>query len=121
MLDIPLAAWQPNTRLCGVIEAITREEESAGCGYHYSDDWQLVIERLALNYDSIVAMAIRGVPSKTVAALFGVTREAIDQRLRPLGLKNPPGVRGRPPASCGARWIPADRHVAQQRRGAAVE
>jgi hypothetical protein len=44
----------------------------------------------------IVALAVRGFRSNEIAALFGVSRESVDRRLRPLGLKNPPGQVGRP-------------------------
>ncbi len=52
----------------------------------------------------VVGMAVRGLKSKVIAAVLGVSREAVDQRLRPLGLKNRPGQYGRPVkcAACAA-------------------
>jgi hypothetical protein len=53
--------------------------------------------RLQEHYRLLVGMALRGRKSATIAAVFTVSRESIDRRLRPLGLKNPPGQVGRPP------------------------
>jgi hypothetical protein len=64
--------------------------------YLYDEDYKRTVAALAENADLIIAHAIRGTPSRVIAAIFGVSREAIDRRLRPIGLKNPPGVRGRP-------------------------
>lgn len=55
-----------------------------------------VNEQLQLHHRLIVALSIRQMPSKVIGAVFGVSREAVDRRLRPLGLKNPPGQVGRP-------------------------
>ena len=65
-------------------------------GYRYDDDYKRTVATLAENCDVIIAHAIRGTPSRTIAALFGVSRECIDRRLRVAGFKNAPGVRGRP-------------------------
>lgn len=47
----------------------------------------------------IVGLTVRGRSSKEIAAVVGVSREAVLRRLRPLGLKNAPGQVGRPPKS----------------------
>lgn len=55
-----------------------------------------VQERLRTHHQMVVGMAIRGIQSSVIAAVFGVSRETVDRRLRPLGLKNAPGNVGRP-------------------------
>lgn len=52
--------------------------------------------RLTQNEALIIGMAIRNTPSKLIAAVFCVSRESVDRRLRPLGFKNQPGCVGRP-------------------------
>lgn len=52
--------------------------------------------RLTTNEPTIIGMAVRGVSSQLIAAAMGVSRESIDRRLRPMGLKNPPGQVGAP-------------------------
>lgn len=89
-----LGSWTPNLALRREIEG-TPELPTEG-RYLYGPDQRIVSSQLEANYDTLVAMAIRGTGSKVIAAGFGVSREAIDRRLRPLGLKNKPGVRGRP-------------------------
>lgn len=103
MAVIELASWKRNTRL----EAALNESKSptAGPRYLYSEEQKRVVERMAANYVYIVAQALRGTPSKVIAAGHGVSREAIDLRLRPLGLKNPPGVLGRPKGASVERCL----------------
>ena len=96
-MDVPLYSWRPNTELATALR--THVEPPPEHHYLYADEQKRVVEQLAMNYSFIVAMALRGKPSKVIAATFGVSREAIDRKLRPLGLKNPPGVRGRPKLS----------------------
>jgi hypothetical protein len=52
--------------------------------------------RLTANEQAIIGLAVRQVPSKSIAEAMGVSRESIDRRLRPLGLKNAPGQVGPP-------------------------
>ena len=44
----------------------------------------------------MIGLAIRGHRSGFIAAVMCVSRETVDRRLRPLGLKNAPGRVGRP-------------------------
>lgn len=93
-MNIAIGSWRPNFDLGVAIEtALPVEDEHR----YLTGDQRRVHFAMATNYDVIVAMSLRGNPTGLIAAGFGVTREAIDKRLRPLGLKNPPGVRGRPP------------------------
>ncbi|HEX2099115.1 MAG TPA: hypothetical protein VHF69_00545 [Candidatus Synoicihabitans sp.] len=57
-----------------------------------------VSAQLRTHEQLIIALAIRQVPSRQIGALFGVSRESIDRRLRPHALKNEPGQVGRPPS-----------------------
>lgn len=59
---------------------------------------QDVHERLETNKLMVIGMAIRGRQSSIIAAILGVSRESVDRRLRPLGLKGLPGHVGRPPS-----------------------
>lgn len=52
--------------------------------------------RLETHRRMLVGMAIRGATSRGIAAVFSVSRESVDRRLRPLGLKGQPGQVGRP-------------------------
>ena len=52
--------------------------------------------RLTANEPTILGMSVRQVPSQLIAAAMGVSRESVDRRLRPAGLKNPPGQVGAP-------------------------
>lgn len=54
--------------------------------------------RMRTHHRMLIGMAIRGAKSSVIAAILSVSREAVDRRLRPLGLKNAPGHFGRPPA-----------------------
>lgn len=55
-------------------------------------------ERMTELNAMIVGMAVRrALGSQALAAVLGVSRESVDRRLRPLGLKNPPGQVGKPP------------------------
>lgn len=100
MIGIEIALWRPNTELAERLDApaVLPEEQHN----YLMGDQRRVWDAMALNLDVIIAMAVRGQPSRSIAAAFGVTREAIDSRLRAAGLKNPPGVRGRPKSSPGA-------------------
>ena len=60
---------------------------------------QDVQEKLEVNKSMVIGMAIRGRQSSVIAAVLGVSRESVDRRLRPLGLKNLPGHVGRPPTA----------------------
>jgi hypothetical protein len=94
MMQVAIGSWSPNESLAERLGDL-----SASGHYPYAEDRQRIVQSMAVNYDFIIAQAVRGVPSKLIAAGHGVSREAIDKRLRPLGLKNPPGVRGRPKSS----------------------
>lgn len=99
-MQILLQSWRPNLDLRDALAASTPPPAPAH-RYLYDEQNRAAMngELLLVNYTTIVAMALRGIPSKVIACGFGVSREAIDKRLRPVGLKNPPGVRGRP-TSC---------------------
>lgn len=92
--EIAIGSWQPNERLAA---AMAMPFDFRSGNYHFDEEQKLVFAYMNANEFTIVAMALRGVPSKLIAAGFGVSREAIDKRLRPLGLKNAPSVHGRPP------------------------
>ena len=98
---IPLSAWRPNYAL-----ADSFSSPAVNSPHHYpeGDEQKHLVEQMRLNLSFIVAQSLRGHPSKFIAASHGVSREAIDLRLRSVGLKNPPGVRGRPK-------MPAARHL----------
>lgn len=64
--------------------------------YLKGEQQRAVNERMQEHQAVIVGMALRRVPSKMIAAAMGVSRESIDRRLRPLGLKNEPGKVGAP-------------------------
>lgn len=67
--------------------------------YLTGDEQNAAHARLIAHERMLVGMAVRQVlQSKQLAAIMGVSREAIDRRLRPLGLKNPAGKVGRAPA-----------------------
>jgi hypothetical protein len=91
--EIALSSWRPNADLANALERSLATPEH---NYHYGDEQNRIAESLAINYDYIVVLALRGFPSKAISAGMGVSREAIDRRLRPLGFKNPPGKRGAP-------------------------
>jgi len=57
---------------------------------------EVIASRMRNHEAMIVGMAVRRVPSSAIAAVMCVSREAVDRRLRPLGLKNAPGQVGRP-------------------------
>ena len=72
-------------------------------GCYLNGNAQVIVQqRLSSHQMMIVGMAVRQVPSKLVAAVMGVSRESIDRRLRPLGLKNEAGQVGRPPRARAA-------------------
>lgn len=113
MIGIDLAIWRPNVELAERLDMpVLRPDEEHN---YLMGDQRRVWDAMALNLDVIVAMAVRGCPSRQIAAGFGVTREAIDSRLRALGLKNPPGVRGRPKSSPAAPSQLQDRESASAR------
>lgn len=89
-----LGQWTPNVSLAERLQASASGDHRSR--YLYAEEQKLVCDQLALNEPHIVALALRGTPSKAIAAIYGVSREAIDKRLRRLGMKNPPGVHGRP-------------------------
>jgi hypothetical protein len=93
-LRVSAASW----RFSPVERHSTTEapEPQQSARYLYDEDYKRTVAALHENADLIIAHAIRGTPSRVIAALFGVSREAIDRRLRPIGFKNPPGMRGRP-------------------------
>lgn len=93
-MNLSLGSWRPNTQLGSALTA--GPAAATHHNYLYDEEQKQVVQHLAQNYDMIVVQALRGLPSMMIAAAHGVSREAIDRRLRPLGLKNPPGVRGRP-------------------------
>jgi hypothetical protein len=93
-MNLEIGSWRPNWQLAHALQPKCPAEPEHH--YLYADEQKRVFLQMSLNFDVIVAMALRGNPSKLIAAGFGVSREAIDRRLRPLGFKNPPGVRGRP-------------------------
>src|SRR5690606_34424635 len=68
-------------------------EEEAPLRYLYAEEQKEVIFRLRRYHLLIVAMALRSVPSATIAAAMGVSRQCITKRLSLLKLTK----RGRPP------------------------
>ncbi len=94
-MNLSLGSWRPNTELGSALTSAPAPGSSKH-HYLYDEEQKRVVEYLAENYELIVVQALRGIPSLMIAAAHGVSREAIDRRLRQLGLKNPPGVRGRP-------------------------
>lgn len=94
MFEIRIGSWQPNRDLGAALEAHAFADNDSGHHYLYADEQKRVVEHLNLNSDVIVALALRNVPCSAISACFGVSREAIARRLRPLGFLNPPGVRG---------------------------
>ena len=95
MNTISLQCWRPNDELAAAMNApLPPDPHNYICG-----DQRLLWGNLAANTDTIIVMALRGLPSKMIAASLGISREAVDQRLRPLGMKNAPGVLGRPKRS----------------------
>jgi hypothetical protein len=100
-LNVGLASWQPNDRL-GAALAAPPPPESHRYLFDEQNRAAMKGELLGVNQPELVAMALRGCPSKVIAAAFGVSREAVDKRLRALGLKNPPGIRGKPKSSPAA-------------------
>lgn len=95
MMEIQLQSWRPNFEL----GAVLARHEEATTPYRYGEEHRLFKATMVANYPFIIAMALRGNPTRVIAAGYGVSREAIDRKLRPLGMKNPPGVRGRPKSS----------------------
>lgn len=93
-MNVPIGSWRPNTAL----ETAMRLQPHHLEEHHYPEGeaHKLRREQMAANFDLIVGMTLRGQPTFVIAAGLGVSRETIDGRLRPLGFKNPPGVRGRP-------------------------
>jgi hypothetical protein len=91
-MEIPLASWRPNADLESALRQsrVPKQEHH----YHLEDEQQRLAAQLNLNYDLIVALALRGHACNAICAGFGVSRETIARRLRPLGFLNPPGVRG---------------------------
>lgn len=90
---IELHSWKPNLQLARVL---TEPLPPSSRRYLEGDQQRKTAEQLRVNADTIVVAALRGMSSKVISAGFGVSDEAIMRRLRPLGLLNPPGVRGRP-------------------------
>lgn len=64
--------------------------------YLVGDQQEAVRARMGQHHAMLLGMAIRGHRSKTIAAVFCVSRESVDRRLRPLGFRNAPGQVGRP-------------------------
>ncbi len=64
--------------------------------YLVKERQRVVHARLREGEPTMLGMAIRGHGSQVIAAVFCVSRESIDSRLRPHGLKNAPGQVGRP-------------------------
>lgn len=93
-MEILLQSWRPNDQLRAALES--NLPSPAPASVRYGDEQRVFQAAMLAIHPFIVAAALRGLPSKVIAASFGVSREAVDRQLRPLGLKNPPGVRGRP-------------------------
>ena len=55
-----------------------------------------ILARLTAYTQFIQGLSARSMPSQTIAAIMGVSREAVDRRLRPEGFKNRPGQVGAP-------------------------
>lgn len=69
-------------------------EWQSGFGYHETGEGQKRLsEALKVSERNIVALALREVPRNTIAALYGVSRECVSQRLRRYGVSR---GRGRP-------------------------
>jgi hypothetical protein len=66
--------------------------------YPTGDEATRVRERMTGLESLIIGMAIRRHKSAFIAAVLCVSRESVDRRLRPLGLRNAPGRLGRTPA-----------------------
>lgn len=65
-------------------------------GRYLAKETHVVVQkRLAANRQLLIGMAIRGQTSGFIAAVLGVSREAIDTRRRPLGLALRRGVAAR--------------------------
>lgn len=63
-------------------------------GRYLSGEKRTQVNRLLSVHDrTLVAMAIRGSTNVAISAFFGVSREAVAERLRPLGLNVQRGVR----------------------------
>lgn len=90
---IELSSWRPNVQLENRLNAPPPAPVKR---YLEGDQQKRTAEILLTNYDTIIVATLRGSSAKLVSAAFGVSDEAIMRRLRPLGLLNPPGVRGRP-------------------------
>lgn len=99
-LNVGLASWHPNALLGAHLQS---RHDVDTHRYLYAEQNRIAMngDLLPANIEMIIAMTLRGNPTKVIAAGFGVSREAIDKHLRRLGFKNPPGVRGRP-KSCPA-------------------
>jgi len=96
-MRVDLYSWTPNLKLERAL--FDRPSPASTHKYHYDEGRLRIVASMRINYDTIVAQALRGMPSTWIGAALGVSREAIDRRLRPLGLKNPHGVKGRPKSS----------------------
>lgn len=59
--------------------------------YLHGEQQSVIAHRLQANERMLIGLAIRHTPSKVIAAVLCVSREAVDRRLRPLGLKKAPG------------------------------
>lgn len=63
-------------------------------GRYLTGERRTQVNRLLTVHDrTLVAMAIRGSTNVAIAAIFSVSREAVAERLRPLGLNIQRGVR----------------------------